>query len=472
MNALWRIRDPIFGFISLDETEVGIINTPIFQRLRGIKQLALARLVYPSALHTRFEHSIGTCHVAQLMAKKLRLSKNQEKLVRLAALLHDIGHGPFSHVSEDILELFSNVQMNSKTGEIHEAIGREIIQNDSGLKKLISPKDAENIVKLLETGIGEPTNRAIISGPLDADKQDYLLRDSYFCGVQYGVFDHEQLIREIVKIEDEMGDRENLGISLDGIHALEQFVLAKYFITTQVYRHRVRLITDQMLIRAVKLGIEIDGNEDLRKLYTYDKSDDFISNYTRFNDSFFMHTFCDDNDKDCMCHKMLSRLKKRNLLKSVFKKSTKDLNLKLEVKEQLDSISKPENKKLRRKLEHRIYELVQEHLLSDVKIDNSKTGQEFVIVNSYEMESVKKKLSDESQILVKTKPPRLFQEESALFRSISEPLKERYIEVYVPVKYNTEEEKEKEDLKKSLDKPIISLFKSFLDTKGGKDHEN
>ena len=169
-----------------------------------------------------------------------------------------------------------------------------------------------------------------------------------------------------------MGDRETLGISHDGIHALEQFVLAKYFITTQVYRHRVRLITDQMLIRAVKLGIEIDGIEDLRKLYTYEKSDDFISNYTHFNDSFFLYTFCDEKHKGKMCYEMLTRLRERNLLKLVFKKSIKDLNLKIEVKEQLNSITEPKNKKLRGKLEHKIYELVRENCPSDVEIDNSK----------------------------------------------------------------------------------------------------
>jgi uncharacterized protein len=94
------IRDPVHNFVRLRDKEVNPINTPVFQRLRGIRQLALANLVYPGAVHTRFDHSLGVCHVAGLMADELDLPPDQVELVRLAALLHDLGHGPFSHVSE------------------------------------------------------------------------------------------------------------------------------------------------------------------------------------------------------------------------------------------------------------------------------------------------------------------------------------------------------------------------------------
>ena len=103
-----RIRDPVHNFLILREIEVKLLATPLYQRLRGVRQLAMANLVYPGALHTRFDHSLGVCHVAGMMARCLDLNEDQTQLVRLAALLHDLGHGPFSHVSEYALERYAN----------------------------------------------------------------------------------------------------------------------------------------------------------------------------------------------------------------------------------------------------------------------------------------------------------------------------------------------------------------------------
>ena len=103
MGKLHRVRDPVHNFVHLHDKEMKLVDTPVFQRLRGIRQLAMANLVYPGALHTRFDHSLGVCHVAGLMAVELGVEGEDVELVRLAALLHDIGHGPFSHVSENSL---------------------------------------------------------------------------------------------------------------------------------------------------------------------------------------------------------------------------------------------------------------------------------------------------------------------------------------------------------------------------------
>ena len=122
MGKPFQVRDAVHGFISLTDKQVRLINTPVFQRLRGIRQLALANLVYPGALHTRFDHSLGVCHVARLMAEQLRLDKSETRLVRLAALLHDLGHGPFSHVSENALEIYgdrSKLPADQKKDKIH-----------------------------------------------------------------------------------------------------------------------------------------------------------------------------------------------------------------------------------------------------------------------------------------------------------------------------------------------------------------
>ena len=187
-----QIRDPIHNFIALSEEDVKIVNSPLFQRLRGIRQLAMANLVYPGALHTRFDHSLGVFHVAGLMAEQLEIAAEDKKLVQFAALLHDLGHGPFSHVSEKSLDIFadrSSLPAAQKKEKIHELITANLIHQDKDLERILGKDRVGKIVKLLSDGWdGEPILRSIVSGPLDADKVDYLLRDTYFCGVAYGKF--------------------------------------------------------------------------------------------------------------------------------------------------------------------------------------------------------------------------------------------------------------------------------------------
>ncbi len=184
-----EIRDPIYGFIELSEGELKIINTSLFQRLRKIKQLAMAYLVYPCANHTRFDHSLGVYHIASLMAERVLQGKENEerrRIVRLSALLHDVGHGPFSHVSEELLEKYASIPTNERE-KIHEKITAKLIENNTELKNLLSVDDRKSIVGLLSgTKVDVSLMRGIVSGPLDADKMDYLLRDSYFCGVNMG----------------------------------------------------------------------------------------------------------------------------------------------------------------------------------------------------------------------------------------------------------------------------------------------
>ena len=183
-------------------------------RFRGVsasadlRQLAFAYLVYPGATHTRFEHSLGVCHVAGLLARKLGFDEDQTKLVRLAALLHDLGHGPFSHVSEEALERYSDRdKLPPKTHKIHELITTILIREDPQIARSLAQNDREKIVNALGPGHGEPILKHVLSGPLDADKQDYLLRDSYYCGVQYGMFDLPQLHEVLCNIADPAGDR-------------------------------------------------------------------------------------------------------------------------------------------------------------------------------------------------------------------------------------------------------------------------
>ncbi|MGO8789214.1 MAG: HD domain-containing protein [Terriglobia bacterium] len=209
MASEFEVRDPIHGFIYRGSREKKIIDSPLFQRLRRIKQLALASLVYPSAVHTRFEHSIGAMYVAGRIAERLDLGNEHTQILRFAALLHDIGHGPFSHVSEEVLR---NV---TGSKQAHEEIGYRIILNSPDLDGPLSRDERREIVDLLSGRCGDSVMRSILSGPIDADKQDYLLRDSYFCGVKYGVYDIDRLI-QVLCIHSDTNDR-FLAISQDGV---------------------------------------------------------------------------------------------------------------------------------------------------------------------------------------------------------------------------------------------------------------
>jgi HD superfamily phosphohydrolase len=184
-----EIRDPVHGFIQREPHERDLIDTKLFQRLRSLRQLAMAYLVYPGATHTRFDHSVGAFHVAGGLADALVQSDTEKRLVRLATLLHDVGHGPFSHVAEPILQRHSKpgIFAGRQESKIHELITAKIILDNAELKEHLSDRERQNVVGLLDGSFGHSYLHEIVSGPIDADKQDYLLRDSYFAGVKYVV---------------------------------------------------------------------------------------------------------------------------------------------------------------------------------------------------------------------------------------------------------------------------------------------
>jgi HD superfamily phosphohydrolase len=424
-----RIRDPIHNFIPLREKQVKLVGTRALQRLRGIKQLALANLVYPGAVHTRFDHTLGVTHVAGLMARAFGLDDDEVELVQFAALLHDIGHGPFSHVSEHALDRYANrdkLPLGQKKERIHEVITAHWICNDLEILRVLGKDTCEQVVKLLGSGHGQPALKSIVSGPLDADKQDYLLRDSHFCGVQYGVFDIHQLHRSLVLVGPD--HEKELMIDPDGTHAVEQYVLAKYYLTTNVYRHRVRLITDQMIVRAIQLGIETDGLEQLRDLYAFDNSEAFMNTYRAWDDARFMGTF--GVTEETRCGKLLRRLQERRLLKRVFDARVRDFPQ--ETRETIKTLSSHRHDKRRRRIEATIASVV-----------SDKTGQvidpDQVIAHAFDIRSVREtSRNDEGGILVNTSPePRPFTDESTLFASINEGYVDQFVEIYAPMAWET-----------------------------------
>ena len=297
-----EMRDPIHGFIKISKRERDLIDTKVFQRLRRIRQLAMTFLVYPGALHTRFDHSIGVMHIAGRICKRLQELDHTEicdttvDRIRFAALLHDVGHGPFSHVSEHLLDEYAPGETNNGQirEKIHEKITVDIIQTDPEINTILCPAERDFVIEMIE---GKKRvwdwKRDIVSSELDADKMDYLLRDSYFAGVKYGLYDLEKLIEACFIVENSATP---LAIKSTAIYALEQLLLARYHMTQQVYWHRVSLISTEMIIRGVTLAIDGD-NAEMARLYRYpqknkEESDrdyeqnknNFVQNYLNFHD--------------------------------------------------------------------------------------------------------------------------------------------------------------------------------------------
>jgi HD superfamily phosphohydrolase len=248
------IRDSLHGNLQLNEFEVKLIDTPQIQRLRRIKQLGFTFLVYPGANHTRFEHSIGTMYLASRLAYGLNLPDEQRQMLRVCALLHDAGHGPFSHVSEAVLE------------HSHEELTSKLIM-ESHISDILSEKyDPKEIIGTIS---GEGSLGQIISGDLDVDRMDYLLRDSYYTGVAYGVIDVERLIHNM-KLED------NLILKSKGVQAAESMLLARYFMYPSVYQHHTTRIINAMFRRCLKKLFE-EGCIDPDNIYKYDDADIIIT---------------------------------------------------------------------------------------------------------------------------------------------------------------------------------------------------
>jgi HD superfamily phosphohydrolase len=292
-QLLKEVRDPVHGFVYLNETEMKIVGTAPFQRLRYIHQLALTYLVYPGAEHSRFPHSLGVMefstqifnvlmmkHQRELRWSDPRVRRNRQ-LLRLAALLHDTGHAPFSHASEDLLD-----------GVRHEEISREIMVSDPIASLIEEFKKEHGITANEVAAFFSATNlnpdivflKQIFSGEVDADKMDYLYRDSLFTGVHYGRFDYKRLIQSLCLIKDPETTNLIMAIEHGGLHALEAMVLARYFMFTQVYFHKIRRAYDHHLQdflkehvgkypRTLKKYLHCDDNYIYELLRTYRKND-------------------------------------------------------------------------------------------------------------------------------------------------------------------------------------------------------
>lgn len=276
-----RFRDPIHQFIRVEEHERAIVDLPAFQRLRGISQLALTQLVYHGARHSRFEHSLGAMHAADRVSEAVGLDDERRRIIRLAALVHDVGHGPFSHVLDFIMTRY--------VGEdIHEQISRAVVLEGPLRTCFENADEAGQVVDLVDPpDARRGVERDIVNGPTDADKLDYLLRDSFYCGVRYGWFDIDRVLETARVIPD--GEESQLGFEEGGIEAVEGLLWARRTMHRTVYRHPTRRATDIMLQRALLLALE-GGDEELsrlvpeRKAGDVDLSDAYLQHYLELDD--------------------------------------------------------------------------------------------------------------------------------------------------------------------------------------------
>jgi uncharacterized protein len=270
LKPVAEIRDPVHGYIKVTEVERDLIDSPFVQRLRRIHQLAGSYLVFPGAVHTRFEHVIGAMHLAGEVAESLalgsRLAKDQVQEIRLAALLHDVGHGPFSHMYEEVL--------SEKSGTTHEDISQRIVRETSVGD--ILQKHGFSSKQMSAFAVGRQSSRPrfmneIIAGGLSADIMDYLLRDSYFTGVEYGRVDVQRIVDSLQTAEG------HLILDEAALHAFEALLLARYQMFKAVYFHRTVRAAELMLVHSMKLADEALGLTDLAHLDRYlDLTDEVV----------------------------------------------------------------------------------------------------------------------------------------------------------------------------------------------------
>ena len=237
MNKRKIINDPVYGFITISfDLLFDLIEHPIFQRLRRIKQLGLTHYVYPGALHTRFHHALGAMHLMQQAVKVLRqkgvdISVEEEQAAIIAILLHDVGHGPFSHTLEHTI-------MNIHHEELSVFLMEVLNEEFEGKLDLA--------IKIFKKEYHKKFLYQLVSSQLDMDRMDYLNRDSFFTGVAEGVIGYDRIIKMLSVVDNELVVEEK------GIYSIEKFLIARRIMYWQVYLHRTVLSGEQMLIRALK----------------------------------------------------------------------------------------------------------------------------------------------------------------------------------------------------------------------------
>lgn len=303
-NKLKIINDPVFGFLSIpNELIYDVLQHPYVQRLNRIRQLGLSYLVYPGAMHSRFGHSLGAMHLMQEAVTSLRLkgveiTDDEATAAMIAILLHDIGHGPFSHVLEHTLvdgvthEDISLLMME-RINEDLSHVRRTDVRWTEGAKPL------DMSIAIFKNEYPKHFLHQLISSQLDVDRMDYLCRDSFFTGVQEGRVASERLL----KMLDVRDDR--LVVQVKGIYSVEKFLVARRLMYWQVYLHKTSVAAEQQLIQILSRAKEIAQGSNNSQLFCSPALHFFLYNHVSFSD-FAVHSealdryaLLDDNDVLC-----------------------------------------------------------------------------------------------------------------------------------------------------------------------------
>jgi uncharacterized protein len=248
----WYIADPVHQFVDFGPYRASVkalVSTPVFQRLRRISQLGLASYVFPGAVHTRFSHSLGAAYLAGLLVRQLGIDDHDGRAIVCAALLHDVGHGPFSHSFERALK-----RIVPKVPK-HEHWTRVIVQQELSKELREHDVDPLRVCALIKNRDGDPDvttfHRQIISSQLDVDRMDYLCRDAHFAGVPLGRIDLQYLIRNVCVVEH--GSQKTLGLMSKGVASYEAFAFARHIMNRSVYFHKQVATFECMMEECLRL---------------------------------------------------------------------------------------------------------------------------------------------------------------------------------------------------------------------------
>jgi HD superfamily phosphohydrolase len=397
-KLIGKILDPIHGIIRVTETEKKIIDHPLFQRLRNVRQNTLLYKVFPSAVHSRFEHSIGVMHLSYEVLKNLAL--NVERYVnkkytegdvyeeikkipeqhiinlRMAALLHDIGHGPLAHLfdkfavkKEEFLKA-ANDDFNIKNKDSYlkiaklcegERLDHELISCIFAIEILtnigLEKDNIDSVIKIIEkdydfnypdvegVSIHKLLTSIISSCPIDADRMDYLLRDSYFSGVKYGVYDYSRLLMSLVPIKE--NNKVYLTFKESGIDSLLEFINARSSLFGQVYFHK----TNRFLSKALDVACEGIAYDVIDLSGEGTVVEKLIPFYKRNSDNYFLENtltakinsaYTENPEAFRVNYTLIHDITERNIWKKVFEKKITFSNIKLSLEKMEDFISKLE----------------------------------------------------------------------------------------------------------------------------------
>ena len=279
------INDPVYGFITINDPLIfAVIEHPYYQRLRRIHQMAFAQMVYPGAVHTRLHHSLGAYHlmcqaIIELKSKGAQISPEEEIAAKAAILLHDIGHGPFSHALEHVLI----------PGIHHEQLSLRIMQ----VINIELGGKLDLAIQIFTGQYHKPFLHQLISGQLDVDRMDYLTRDSFFTGVSEGVIGYDRILKMLVVHNDQLMVEEK------GIHSVEKFLIARRQMYWQVYLHKTVLASEKMLVKIIERVKELyEANSNNLKIHS--PLDFFLNECKGSMDDETLGKFCLLDDEDIL----------------------------------------------------------------------------------------------------------------------------------------------------------------------------